>query len=103
MTYALDKRRLLDLEAFGRAVGMHPDLVRRMVTLGLLNAATDSAGSLQFPPSEVAAAYRIQRLRSTLTLNYAALGVVVDLLDRVAALEAALRTRPAITGDRRWT
>ena len=69
------------------------------MTLGLLDAATDAAGLLWFPPGQVAAAFRIERLRSNLTLNYAAVGIVVDLLDRIAALEAALRTRPREPGD----
>jgi hypothetical protein len=39
----------------------------------------------------------MQRLHAGFALNYAALGLVTDLLDRIAALEAALRTyrRPA--------
>jgi chaperone modulatory protein CbpM len=36
---------------------------------------------------------RLQRLRATLPLNYAALGLVVDLLDRITELETALRVR----------
>ena len=36
-------------------------------------------------------------------LNYAALGLVVDLLDRVARLEALLRTRPQPSGGQSWT
>ena len=34
----------------------------------------------------------MQRLRAGFALNYAALGLVTDLLDRITALEAALRT-----------
>jgi chaperone modulatory protein CbpM len=34
---------------------------------------------------------RIQRLRGGLSLNYASIGLVLDLLDRVDRLEAALR------------
>jgi hypothetical protein len=39
------------------------------------------------------------------SLNYAALALVVDLLDRVAALEAALRkhTPSRTPGGRSWT
>jgi hypothetical protein len=33
----------------------------------------------------------IQRLRSGLSLNYAAIGIVLDLLDRIAELEATVR------------
>jgi len=33
----------------------------------------------------------VQRLRAGFALNYAAVGLVTDLLDRIAVLEAALR------------
>jgi hypothetical protein len=35
----------------------------------------------------------MQRLRAALPLNYAALGLVCDLLDRITELETALRIR----------
>jgi len=92
---------LLDLESFARTCQLHPDMVRRLVALGLLEAATGAAGELLLAPSQLAAAARLQRLRAGLGLNYAALGLVVDLLDRVALLEAALRRSP--TGGRPWT
>jgi chaperone modulatory protein CbpM len=34
---------------------------------------------------------RIERLRTGLSLNYAALGLVIELLDRITELEGALR------------
>ncbi len=34
---------------------------------------------------------RIKRLRASLSINYASLGLVCDLLDRIAALEATAR------------
>jgi hypothetical protein len=96
---------LLALDAFAEATGLHPDLVRRLVALGLLEVVPDRAGRLWFAPGQVAAAARIQRLRAGLDLNYAAVGVVADLLDRIAELEAALRRRPARrgTGGSPWT
>ena len=36
---------------------------------------------------------RVQRLRSELSLNYAAIGLVMDLLDRIHVLEAQVRSR----------
>jgi hypothetical protein len=101
MTTALVRRTRLDLETFARLTGLHPELVRRLVALGLLEARRAPSGDLWFPPNQLAAAARLQRLRSGLSLNYAALGVVVDLLDRIAALEAAMRTRPR-TGGSPW-
>jgi DNA-binding transcriptional MerR regulator len=81
----------LDLEQFAWAAGLHPDLVRRLVALGLLEPDRDADGALRFSRSDLATVARIQRLRAGFGLNYAALGLVVDLLDRVAVLECALR------------
>jgi pimeloyl-ACP methyl ester carboxylesterase len=97
----------LDLESFARAASLHPDLVRRFVALGLLESTVDPLGRLTFPPRQVAVVARVQRLRAGLSLNYAALGLVLDLLDRVTELEAALRRNPAVdratAGGRTWT
>jgi chaperone modulatory protein CbpM len=94
-TTALALRPRLDIETFARLTGLHPDMVRRWVALGLLDGTWDSRGRLWLAPSQVAAAARLQRLRAGFALNYAALGLVADLLDRIAALKAAAsRTRP---------
>ena len=82
----------LNLEAFARATGTHPDLVRRLVTLGILDADRDAAGELWFARSQVAVMGRVQRLRAGVALNYAAVGLVLDLLDRISDLEATLRS-----------
>jgi hypothetical protein len=99
LTRRLVSIELLSLDTFARRTGLHPELIRRLVALGLLEATSDPAGELRFPPTQLPAAARLQRLRAGLALNWAALGVVTDLLDRIAVLEAALRTR----GDRPWT
>ena len=100
MTTALARPSRMSLDTFSRSCGLHPDVVRRLVALGLLDPARDSAGGLWFSAGQVAAMARIQRLRTGLALNYAAVGVVVDLLDRIAELESELRRRrlPTDTG-----
>lgn len=87
-TRPLARPIVLDLEAFARLGRVHPELVRRLVALGLLEPARDSAGRLWFPYSDLAVLARIQRLRASFALNYAALGLVTDLLDRIADLES---------------
>jgi chaperone modulatory protein CbpM len=84
-------RRLLSQEEFARRCGVHPDLVRRFVALGLVRASRDVDGALWFAPGQLMSVARIERLRTGLSLNYAALGLVVELLDRIQALEIALR------------
>jgi chaperone modulatory protein CbpM len=91
VSYALTRATRLDLDAFAAAADAHPDLIRRFVALGLLDAARDPSGRLWFAPGEVAAVARIRRLRAGFALNYAAIGLVTDLLDHIAALQAALR------------
>jgi chaperone modulatory protein CbpM len=49
------------------------------------------AGELRFSRSQLAVVARMQRLRAGFGLNYAAVALVTDLLDRIAVLEAALR------------
>lgn len=100
MTTTLARPRRLDLEAFSHAVGLHPELVRRLVALGLLEPVRDATGQLWFAPGQIGACARLQRLRTGLALNYAALGIVVELLDRVASLEAALRIAHQRPGGR---
>jgi hypothetical protein len=91
VTYAIVRVPRLSLEEFALVSGAHPDLIRRLVTLGLIDADRDSAGDLWFSRRQFAALARVQRLRAGFALNYAAIGLVTDLLDRIAVLEAALR------------
>lgn len=90
----------LSAEDLARRSGVHPDLLRRFVALGLLRVHRDADGRLWFPPSQLAAVARIQRLRAGLSLNYAALGLVIELLDQIRALEDELRRQPS-TGRHR--
>jgi len=92
VSYALIRTTRLDLRAFARATGTHPDLIRRLVALGIIDARQGPSGELWFPPSQLSALARVQRLRAGFALNYAAVGLVTDLLDRIAVLEAALRS-----------
>ena len=93
----------LGLDPFARATNLHPVLVRRLVELGLLDATRDTHGELWFDPAQLAAAARLQRLRAAFALNYAALGLVVELLDRLADLEAIARTPTRTNGGQPWT
>lgn len=100
MSTALARPLLLDLDAFARLTDVHPQLIGRFVALGLLEPARVSGGRVWFEYGDVAVVARIQRLRAAFSLNYAAIGLVLDLLDRLAAQEPALRTRHI--GDRTW-
>ncbi|MGZ4530962.1 MAG: chaperone modulator CbpM [Mycobacteriaceae bacterium] len=105
MNTSLVRAPRLDIDTFARLTGLHPEMVRRWVALGLLDGTWDSRDHLWFAPSQVAAVARLQRLRAGFALNYAALGLVADLLDRISALEAAAsRTRrPKPKKGSSWT
>ncbi|WP_328380089.1 chaperone modulator CbpM [Streptomyces sp. NBC_01020] len=81
----------LPMDGVASLSGLPPELVSRFVALGLVDAERDARGRLWFRTSAPSAIARVQRLRTGLCLNYAAIGVVLDLLDRIERLEAALR------------
>ena len=91
MTYALARPARLSHDAFAAAAGLHPDLVSRLVALGLLEPEVDARGQRWFEPAQLARVARVRRLRAGLPLNYAAIGVVLDLLARIDELESVLR------------
>ncbi|MGY1836341.1 chaperone modulator CbpM [Blastococcus sp. SYSU DS0510] len=108
MTYTLVRRSrapLLELNSFATQARLHPELVRRLVALGLLEAERDAGGRLWLAPAELATVARIQRLRAGFSINYAAVGLVLDLLDRIEELQAVLRRAglPAGATTRRIT
>ena len=90
MSYVIVRAARLSLEEFAVLSGLHPDLSRRLGALGLTAGHRAAAGALWFSRRELAAVARMQRLRAGFALNYAAIGLVTDLLDRIAVLEAAL-------------
>lgn len=98
---AVQRSPRLSLESFAARAGLHPELILRYVALGLLPAVADPAGHLWFTPSDLSLVARIRRLHADLGLNYAALGLVLDLLERIHQLERA--TAPAAGRHRPWT
>jgi chaperone modulatory protein CbpM len=93
--YSLVRVSRLSLDDFAAQAGMHPELLRRWVALGLLEPSRDASGRLWFMAAQLQVVARIQRLRAGLSVNYAALGLVMDLLDRIEVLEAQLRAAGA--------
>lgn len=100
--FAIARPFRLSLDSYAQLTGVHPELVRRLVALGLLEVSRDAQGRLWFEPSQVREMARIQRLRTRLNLGYPAIGLVVELLDRIAELERAQR-RMSRRGGVPWT
>jgi chaperone modulatory protein CbpM len=93
--YAIVRPARLSVDDFAGRTGLHPEQVRQYVALGLLPATRDAGGRTWLDPREAATVGRIERLRTGLSLNYAAIGLVLDLLDRIQTLEAVARSSPA--------
>jgi hypothetical protein len=75
---------LVDVNALARKAGLHPDLVRRLIRMGAVDAsAFDAAARLA----------QITRLRRDLGLNYAGAILAAELLARIERLEAERWTR----------
>lgn len=92
----------LSLDSYARITGVHPDLVRRLVALGLLDVTRDAEGNLWFDPAQVREMATVQRLHLELNLTYSSLGLVMDLLARISDLERSPRHAHADRGVR-WT
>lgn len=82
----------LGVKQMARLSAVHPELIERLVRLGLLEPINQSDDIAQWRFSErtVAVVGRIMRLRNQLGINYAGIGVVLDLLDRIERLESRL-------------
>jgi hypothetical protein len=80
--------RLVEIGVLARDSGVHPEVVGRLVRLGLLETA---AGDSQFSPDAAARLARAVRLRRDLGLSYGAAVLTCELLARIDELEARLR------------
>jgi chaperone modulatory protein CbpM len=76
-----------DLDALAQEAGVHPQLVRRLIALGLL----DVGSGRPFPRDAAPRIARAVRLRTDLGLNYAGALLACELLDRIEQLEQRLR------------
>ena len=94
MGYPLALPSRLSVGRLAQQTGVHPQLLLRFIELGLLDAERDSSGRLWLAPNAAVTVARVQRLHLGLSLNYAAIGLVLDLLDRIDELERR---------DRSWT
>ncbi|SMC25380.1 MerR HTH family regulatory protein [Desulfacinum hydrothermale DSM 13146] len=93
--------RITDVPRYGGALslmdlagetGVHPELIRRFVHLGLVDPLDEAhREELFFEPSAVHVVRKILRLRRDLGINYAGIGVVLELMHRVEQLEARVR------------
>src|SRR3954453_21893677 len=83
--------RMIEIEILARETGLHPEVVRRFVRLGLVEPAGGTARDPRFRPDAASQLARALRLRRDLGLNYAGAVLAGQLLARIDQLEERLR------------
>lgn len=82
----------LTLSEVAYRCGLHPELIERLVGFGLIDyAERDGHGEILFHADVVPLLRRIVRLRNHLGVNYAGIGVILDLMARIESLEDHIR------------
>jgi chaperone modulatory protein CbpM len=95
--------RQVPLDTLAREAGMHPDLVRRFVMLGLVERDGGTSASPLFPGAAAALLAKAARLRRDLGIGAV---FACELLARIDELEARLRRYEMTDGTTevmRWT
>ena len=85
------RAELVEIEVLAREAGVHPELARRLVRLGLLEPSAGTAAAPRFPRDAAAQLARAVRLRRDLGIDYAGAVLASQLLARIDVLEARLR------------
>lgn len=81
------RAEVIEIESFARVCDLHPELLERFVSLGLVEVDYDEDGRCWVSRQQIRAVDRVRRLRSGLHLSYSAIAVVAPLIDRVDELE----------------
>src|SRR3954468_20524579 len=89
----------LDIDALASESGLHPDVVRRLVDLGLLTPAGGTSAAPRFHRDAAATLACAARLRRDLGVGYAGAGLACGLLARIDGLAAGPR-RQDTRGER---
>jgi MerR family transcriptional regulator/heat shock protein HspR len=76
----------LTLEDLALHAAMHPATVEQLVEFGLVTPMRQEGATL-FDPSAVSRLRTIGRLRRTLGINLAGISVILDLVDKIRALQ----------------
>jgi MerR family transcriptional regulator, heat shock protein HspR len=76
----------LTLEDLALHATMHPAMVERLVEFGLVTPIRQEGANV-FDPSAVSRLRTIGRLRRTLGINLAGISVILDLVDKIRALQ----------------
>jgi hypothetical protein len=91
----------VDIDVLAAEAGLHPDLVRRFVDLGLLAPAAGTRAAPHFRRDTAALLAAAARLRRDLGLGYAGAVLACELLARIDRLETRLRRYEPLDDRRR--
>jgi hypothetical protein len=80
---------LLTIEEAARRCGIQPSLLEKMLELGIIEPDVSSPDPL-FAPEAVPLVCKVLRLHNDLGINWAGLGLVMDLLERIEELEGEI-------------
>lgn len=83
-----DERRPIDLDAVAKQAGLHPALVARYAEAGLIEPVAWEGTNLMFDPSVIPRLRVIERLRSDLCINLSGVAVILDMVERLRALQS---------------
>jgi DNA-binding transcriptional MerR regulator len=81
------ERESLTMEALAAQCGLHPALLERFVEYGLLEPRERAGAEMCFDVECLAQVRMIERLRHDLGANLAGVAVILQLRDRVTALQ----------------
>ena len=106
ITLYRNQRHSLTLDDVALHAGMHPELIERLVQFELVTPIKHEGSQLFFDPSALSRLRTVARLRADLGVNLAGVSVILDLVDRLCAVQRendTLRARQSATEAARET
>ena len=91
------------VDALAREAGLHPELVRHLLGMGLLERTGGTAAAPRFARDAAAHLARAARLRRDLGLNYAGAVLACELLARISRTGGAAQPLRTLSKGATWT
>jgi MerR family transcriptional regulator, heat shock protein HspR len=86
-----DSSQYCTLAEVAYSSGLHPELIERFIRLGLIEFEDRTPdGEIFFEAGVIPLLRRIVRLRNELGVNYAGIGVILELISQVEKLSARI-------------
>jgi len=83
-----DERKHLSLDQVASHTGLHPDLIELYVECGLVEPSEWKSARPLFDVSVISRLRVIERLRSDLSINMAGVAVILEMVERLRALQS---------------